>query len=92
MAFRIKPTSGKTLVEYVAMIEEPRGGCVAHDLPEMQVIVTCAMFSEVEAFVDIFGWALPKELWLRRLLRRCAERQTGAHRDALLHQFGRARP
>ncbi len=48
---------GKTLVEHFAVIEDPRQGRVAHDLTEMLVIVTCAMFSEVETFVDIAEWA-----------------------------------
>ena len=60
---------GKTLVEHFAVIEDPRRGRVAHDLTEMLVIVTCAMFSEVETFVDIAEWARHKEDWLRRFLR-----------------------
>jgi predicted transposase YbfD/YdcC len=60
---------GKTLVEHLAVIEDPRRGRVAYDLTEILVIVTCAMFSEVETFVDIAEWARHKEAWLRRFLR-----------------------
>ena len=59
---------GKTLVEHCAVIEDPGLGRVAHDLTEMLVIVTCAMFSEVEIFLDIAEWARHKEAWLRRFL------------------------
>lgn len=52
-----------------AVIEDPRQGRVTHDLVEMLVIVTCALFSEVETFVDIAEWARYKEAWLRRFLR-----------------------
>lgn len=34
----------------------------------MLVITTCALFSEVEGFEDIAGWARVKEPWLRRFL------------------------
>lgn len=60
---------GKSLVEHFAAIEDPRRGRVAHDLVEMLVIVTCALFAEVETFVDIAEWARFKEPWLRRFLR-----------------------
>lgn len=56
-------------MEHFAVIEDPRRGRVAHDLTEMLVIVTCALFSEVETFVDIAAWAHYKEPWLRRFLR-----------------------
>jgi predicted transposase YbfD/YdcC len=60
---------GKSLVERFAVIEDPRRGRISHDLVEMLVIVTCALFSEVETFVDIAEWAHYKEVWLRRFLR-----------------------
>ena len=59
----------KSLVERFAVIEDPRKGRVTHDLVEMLVIVTCALFSEVETFVDVAEWARYKEAWLRRFLR-----------------------
>ena len=58
----------KNLVEHFSIIEDPRRGRVAYDLTEILVIVTCALFSEVETFVDIADWAEFKEPWLRRFL------------------------
>ena len=60
----------QSLVERFAVIEDPRQGRVEHDLVDVLVIVTCALFSEVETFVDIAEWARYKEAWLRRFLRR----------------------
>lgn len=48
---------GKSLMERFSVIDDPRTGRVTHDLVEMLVIVTCALFSEVETFVDIAEWA-----------------------------------
>ncbi|MCL2589962.1 MAG: ISAs1 family transposase [Betaproteobacteria bacterium] len=59
----------KNLVEHFSIIEDPRRGRVAYELTEILVIVTCALFSEVETFVDIAYWARVKEPWLRRFLR-----------------------
>ena len=59
----------KNLVEHFSIIEDPRLGRVAYELTEILVIVTCALFSEVETFVDIAYWAQAKEAWLRRFLR-----------------------
>jgi predicted transposase YbfD/YdcC len=59
----------KNLVEHFSIIEDPRRGKVAFELTEILVIVTCALFSEVETFVDIAHWARLKEAWLRRFLR-----------------------
>ena len=59
----------RSLVEHFAVIEDPRRGRISHDLVEMLVIVTCALFAEVESFVDIAQWARVKEPWLRRFLR-----------------------
>jgi predicted transposase YbfD/YdcC len=58
----------RNLVEHFSIIEDPRRGRVAYDLTEILVIVTCALFSEVETFVDIAAWAKYKEAWLRRFL------------------------
>jgi len=60
----------KTLADYFAEIEDPRrtGFAHRHDLVEMLVITTCALFSEVEGFEDIARWARVKESWLRRFL------------------------
>lgn len=58
-----------SLVERFSVIEDPRKGRVEHDLVEMLVIVTCALLSEVETFVDIAEWARHKETWLRRFLK-----------------------
>jgi len=58
----------KNLVEHFSIIEDPRRGRVAYDLTEILVIVTCALFAEVESFVDIADWAEFKEPWLRRFL------------------------
>lgn len=58
----------RNLVEHFSVIEDPRRGRVAYDLTEILVIVTCALFSEVETFVDIADWAAYKEPWLRRFL------------------------
>ena len=41
------------LVEHFSIIEDPRRSRVAYDLTEILVIVTCALFAEVESFVDI---------------------------------------
>lgn len=60
---------GKSLVEHFATIEDPRRGRVAYDLSEVLVIVTCALFAQVETFVDIADWARTKEAWFRRFLR-----------------------
>ena len=60
---------GNCLVTRFSVIEDPRKGRVEHDLVEMLVIVTCALFSEVETFVDIAEWARYKEPWLRQFLR-----------------------
>ena len=46
----------KNLVEHFSIIEDPRRGHVEHDLTEILVIVTCALFSEVETFVDVAIW------------------------------------
>ncbi|GHT93627.1 hypothetical protein AGMMS49545_13360 [Betaproteobacteria bacterium] len=59
---------GKTLVEHFAIIRDPRQRRVKYDLIELLVIVTCALFSEMETFVDIAEWARCKESWLRRFL------------------------
>jgi len=59
----------KNLVEHFSILEDPRRGRVAYELTEILVIVTCALFSEVETFVDIAHWARLKEPWLRRFLR-----------------------
>lgn len=60
----------KTLAEHFSEIEDPRrtGFAHRHELVEMLVITTCALFSEVEGFEDIAGWARVKEPWLRRFL------------------------
>lgn len=60
----------KTLAEHFTEIEDPRrtGFAHRHDLVEMLVITTCALFSEVEGFEDIARWARVKESWLRRFL------------------------
>jgi len=58
----------RNLVEHFSIIPDPRRGRVAYDLTEILVIVTCALFSEVETFVDIADWAEYKEPWLRRFL------------------------
>lgn len=60
----------RTLAEHFSEIEGPRrtGFAHRHDLVEMLVITTCALFSEVEGFEDIAGWARVKEPWLRRFL------------------------
>lgn len=60
----------KTLAEHFSEIEDPRrtGFAHRHDLVEMLVITTCALFSEVEGFEDVAGWARVKEPWLRRFL------------------------
>jgi predicted transposase YbfD/YdcC len=60
---------GKCLVEHFATIEDPRRGRVSYDLGEMLVIVTCALFAQVETFVDIADWARTRESWFRRFLR-----------------------
>lgn len=60
---------GKSLMEYFAVIEDPRQGVVKHNLVEMLVIVACAVLSEIETFVDIAEWASWKEPWLRGFLR-----------------------
>lgn len=60
---------GKSLVEHFAVIEDPRRGPVTHNLVEMLVIACCALFSEVETFVDMAEWARYKEAWLRGFLR-----------------------
>lgn len=60
----------KTLADYFSEIDDPRrkGFAHRHDLVEMLVITTCALFSEVEGFEDIARWARVKESWLRRFL------------------------
>ena len=60
----------KALAEHFSEIEDPRrtGFAHRHDLVEMHVIATCALFSEVEGFEDIARWARVKEPWLRRFL------------------------
>lgn len=60
----------KTLSDYFTEIEDPRrtGFAHRHDLVEMLVITTCALFSEVEGYEDIARWARVKESWLRRFL------------------------
>lgn len=60
----------KTLAEYFSEIEDPRrtGFAHRHDLVEMLVITTCALFSEAEGFEDVVRWAHVKEAWLRRFL------------------------
>lgn len=60
----------KSLAEHFSEIEDPRrtGFAHRHDLVEMLVIATCALFSEVEGFEDIARWARVKEPWLRRFL------------------------
>lgn len=60
----------KALAEHFSEIEDPRrtGFAHRHDLVEMLVITTCALFSEVEGFEDIAHWARIKESWLRRFL------------------------
>lgn len=60
----------KTLAEHFSEIEDPRrtGFAHRHDLVEMLVITTCALFSEVEGYEDIARWARVKESWLRRFL------------------------
>lgn len=58
----------RNLVEHFSIIEDPRRGRVEYDLTEILVIVTCALFSEVETFVDIADWAELKKPWLRRFL------------------------
>jgi hypothetical protein len=55
--------------EHFAVIEDPRRGPVTHNLVEMLVIACCALFSEVETFVDMAEWARYKEAWLRGFLR-----------------------
>lgn len=60
---------GKSLVEHFAVIEDPRRGLVTHNLVEMLEIVTCALFSEVETFVEMAEWARYKEAWLQGFLR-----------------------
>ena len=59
----------RNLVEHFSIIEDPRRGRVSYELTDILVIVTCALFSEVETFVDIAYWARVKEPWLRRFLR-----------------------
>jgi hypothetical protein len=61
--------TGKSLVKHFAIIQYPRQGIVKYDLVGILVIVTCALFSEMETFVDIAEWARYKEPWLRRFLR-----------------------
>lgn len=56
-------------MEHFAIIQDPRQGVVKYDLVEIFVIVTYALFSEMETFVDIAEWARYKEPWLRRFLR-----------------------
>ncbi len=58
----------RNLVEHFSIIEDPRRGRVEYDLTEILVIVTCALFAEVETFVDIADWAEFKAPWLRRFL------------------------
>ena len=60
----------RTLAEHFSEIEDPRrtGFAHRHDLVEMLVITTCALFSEVEGYEDIARWARVKEPWLRRFL------------------------
>ncbi len=60
----------KTLAAYFSEIEDPRrtGFAHRHDLVEILVVATCALFSEVEGFEDIVRWAHVKEDWLRRFL------------------------
>ena len=60
----------RTLAEHFSEIEDPRrtGFAHRHDLVEILVITTCALFSEVEGFEDIVRWARVKETWLRRFL------------------------
>lgn len=58
----------RSLVQHFADIEDPRSGNCRHDLTEMLVIATCALFSEVEGFADIELWARHKQSWLRRFL------------------------
>jgi hypothetical protein len=49
----------KPLAEYFSEIQDPRrtGFAHRHDLVEMLVIATCALFSEVEGYEDIARWA-----------------------------------
>lgn len=58
------------MADYFSEIEDPRrtGFAHRHDLVEMLVITTCALFSEVEGFEDVARWARVKEAWLRRFL------------------------
>lgn len=56
-------------MEHFAVIEDPRRGPVTHNRVEMLVIACCALFSEVETFVDMAEWARYKEAWLRGFLR-----------------------
>jgi predicted transposase YbfD/YdcC len=60
----------KTLAEYFSDIQDPRrtGFAHRHDLVEMLLIATCALFSEVEGYEDMARWARTKEPWLRRFL------------------------
>lgn len=60
----------KALAEYFSEIDDPRrtGFAHRHDLVEILVITTCALFSEVDGFEDVARWAQVKEAWLRRFL------------------------
>src|SRR5574338_460337 len=61
----------KTLAGHFSEIEDPQpaGYAYRHDLVEILVISVCAMFSEVEGFAEIAGWARLKDPWLRRFLK-----------------------
>ena len=58
------------MAEHFSEIEDPRrtGFAHRHDLVEILVITTCALFSEVEGFEDIARLPRVKETWLRRVL------------------------
>ncbi len=67
-----KPSS---LVFWTDYAEELGGALLDHQRPATRsrglwilVMVTCALFAEVETFVDIADWAELKEPWLRRFL------------------------
>ena len=60
----------RSLVDCLAEIQDMRtGNGKRHDLVEVLVVAICAIFSEVEGFVDMAEWARAKEPWLKRYLR-----------------------